>query len=67
MAPEQFAAWRADLGWTKRHAARELGLSPESVRNYEFGDRRDGKPVAIPKHIGLACAWLSHEAKADSL
>ena len=58
MTPEEFAAWRNHLGWTKKRAAEEIGISPESIANYERGARPEGK-VVIPKPVELACAALA--------
>jgi len=59
MTPEQFRNWRENLGWSRREAAEALGLSQGSVELYELGKRKDdGRSVAIPKNVELACAAL---------
>lgn len=60
MTAEQFKAWRAAMGLSQQQAAEALGLSRLSIINYEAGRRReDGRPVAIPKTVELACAALA--------
>lgn len=59
MAPEQFRAWRKQLGLKQRDAADRLGLKKRMIQYYEKG-KRDGKPVVIPKTVRLACAALAH-------
>ena len=46
-----FAAFIALKGWTKAGAARELGLSRNTVDKYLI--------EGAPAHIGLACAALA--------
>jgi DNA-binding XRE family transcriptional regulator len=53
-SPLSFAAWRARLGFSKSEAARRLGLSRNSIIDYEAGKAR------IPVHVALACAALAH-------
>ncbi|ESX06781.1 hypothetical protein X769_09005 [Mesorhizobium sp. LSJC268A00] len=60
MTPEEFKAWRSDLGFSQQQAADALGISRGSVENYERGERReDNRPVEIPRSIGLACQALA--------
>ena len=60
MTSEQFKAWRKGMGLTQAGAADALGLSKESVFNYETGVRRDGgRAVVIPRTVALACAAVS--------
>lgn len=59
MTPDDFKAWRRAMGFSQQAAADELGISKGSVELYETGKRRDdGRPVAIPKAVELACAAL---------
>lgn len=68
MTSEQFGAWRKSMGINKTEAARLLGLSPFSIRNYEKGKRREpgGRPVEIPRPVDLACMALSAKLKGWS-
>jgi transcriptional regulator with XRE-family HTH domain len=59
MASEQFRAWRHSLSLSQPEAAEALGLSRETVSNYERGSREGGRPVSIPKSVELACAALA--------
>ena len=54
MTPASFASWRARLGLTKSAAALRLGVSRNSIINYERGS------MPIPLHIALACAAIAH-------
>ena len=58
MTPEQFKAWRQALGLKQKDAAEKLGLKKRMIQYYEKGDR-DGKRVAIPKAVRLACYAIS--------
>lgn len=60
MTSADFFEWRQHMGWTKTHAAQQLGLSPRTIENYERGSRLDGKqrPVKIPRTVHLACLAL---------
>lgn len=59
MTPERFRAWRKALGLKQRDAAERLGLKKRMIQYYEKG-RRDGKEVAIPKTVRLACYAVSN-------
>nr|WP_321446362.1 helix-turn-helix transcriptional regulator [uncultured Cohaesibacter sp.] len=58
MPPEQFRAWRRNMGLKQKEAADLLGLKKRMIQYYEKG-RRDGKTVTIPKSVRLACYALS--------
>lgn len=58
MTSKEFAEWRNHMGWTKTHAAQQLGLSPRTIENYERGQRSDSAPVDIPRVVHLACLAL---------
>jgi transcriptional regulator with XRE-family HTH domain len=58
MSPAQFKAWRKSLGLKQKDAAERLGLKKRMIQYYETG-RRDGKKVAIPLSVRLACYALS--------
>lgn len=66
MTHEQFAAWREAMNLNKRQAGAVLGLSPETIANYEFGKRRDGQSVSIPRHVDLACMAIAMQFKGWS-
>lgn len=60
MTPEQFKAWRAHMKLSQVSAADALGISRQSIENYERGSRReDERPVIIPKTVELACAAIA--------
>lgn len=54
MSPRQFRKWRKSLGLKQNDAAELLGLKKRMIQYYEKGER-DGKHIAIPKYIRLAC------------
>ena len=54
MDPTQFRHWRKSLGLKQAAAGNLLGLKRRMIQYYEKGDR-NGKAVAIPKYIRLAC------------
>jgi DNA-binding XRE family transcriptional regulator len=56
MTPDQFRAWRKRIGKNQQDAGALIGISKESVGNYEAGRRRDGGEAPIPKTVELACA-----------
>jgi transcriptional regulator with XRE-family HTH domain len=58
MTPAAFKTWRKALGLKQREAAEKLGLKKRMIQYYETG-KRDGRKVAIPKAIHLACYALA--------
>ena len=54
MTPAAFKRWRKSLKMSQKQAAHALGLKPRILQYYEKGER-DGRPVAIPKTVRLAC------------
>ncbi|MEQ9490223.1 MAG: helix-turn-helix transcriptional regulator [Alphaproteobacteria bacterium] len=54
MKPAEFKRWRKSLGFSQKDAAHALGIKRRVVQYYEKGER-DGKKVAIPLYIRLAC------------
>ncbi len=54
MSPVEFRAWRKAMGFKQKEAADVLGLKKRMIQYYEKGER-DGKNVAIPKTVRLAC------------
>ena len=54
MNPADFKRWRRALGLKQKDAAEALGLKKRMIQYYEKGDR-DGRKVAIPLTVALAC------------
>ncbi len=54
MSYNEFRKWRKRLKLSQKDAARILGLKPRIIQYYEKGER-DGKSVAIPLSVRLAC------------
>jgi hypothetical protein len=50
--PEIFARWMTDTGFSRNDAARALGVTTDSIRNYEGGDAR------LKRHVRLAMAAI---------
>ena len=63
MSAAAFRAWRKASGLTQAEAARALGLKRRMVQYYEQG-ARDGRPVAVPLSIRLAC-WALTQGVVD--
>lgn len=62
MTSDDFKTWRNTMQLTQAQAAEALGLTRETIVNYEAGKRRDnGKPVEIPLAVAYACAAIYHE------
>lgn len=53
MTPTQLRDWRERLNLSQQRAASELGLSLRGYQNYESGERK------IRRHIALACAAVA--------
>lgn len=58
MTPSEFKAWRKTMGLRQKEAATRLGLKKRVIQYYERG-ARDGKKVAVPKAVELACYALA--------
>ncbi len=58
MTSSEFRAWRKAQGLRQKEAADLLGLKKRMIQYYEKGER-DGKKVAIPKTVRLACYALT--------
>ena len=58
LTPEDFKHWRRRLGLSQQQASTALGLKPRMIQYYEKGER-NGKKIALPKTIRLACQALS--------
>jgi transcriptional regulator with XRE-family HTH domain len=54
MNGKQFRKWRKSRRLSQKKAAELLGLKPRMIQYYEKGER-EGKSVAIPKSVRLAC------------
>jgi len=54
MTPDDFKAWREDMGWTQKEAGRQLGLSTRNIIRIEQGVNSAGKPMDISRTIQLA-------------
>lgn len=64
MTPDDFKAWRNRMDFTQQQAADALGLSRDTIANYERGSRReDNRLVEIPRVVALACAAVIAGAK----
>jgi transcriptional regulator with XRE-family HTH domain len=58
MTPSEFKSWRKAMGLRQKEAATRLGLKKRVIQYYERG-ARDGKKVAVPKAVELACYALA--------
>lgn len=58
MNPAQFKAWRKGQSLKQKEAAELLGVKKRIIQYYEKGER-DGKKIAIPKSVELACFAIS--------
>ncbi len=63
MTPQQFKAWRKAMGLRQKEAAERLGLKKRVIQYYEHG-HRDGKKVAVPKAVELACYAIAAGVEA---
>ena len=56
MTPQDLAAFRARLGWSRNELARRLGMSLSRLVDYETGKTRTKppRPAPIPKAVELA-------------
>lgn len=60
MTPADLRAWQQAMGISGREAARRLGISSATYRDWLTGTSRNtGKPIALPPLLGLACAALA--------
>lgn len=58
MKPTEFKRWRCAMGFKQKDAAEALGLKKRMIQYYEKG-ARDGREVAIPLTVALACYALT--------
>jgi transcriptional regulator with XRE-family HTH domain len=63
MAPHELIAFRKRMGWDRAELARQLGISPSRIADYEGGHTRgrNPQPAPIPKVVELACRFLGGE------
>lgn len=60
MTPEELKSWQDSMGWSGLEAARQLGVSSATYRDWLSGvSRTTGKPVKATKMAALACAALA--------
>jgi transcriptional regulator with XRE-family HTH domain len=69
MTPQDLIALRARLGWDRTELARQLGISPSRLKDYELGQTRGEppRPAPIPKLVELACRWLEEHTPPQPL
>jgi predicted transcriptional regulator len=58
MTPSEFKSWRKAMGLRQKEAATRHGLKKRVIQYYERG-HRDGRKVAVPKTVELACFALA--------
>ena len=63
MTPQDFIAFRKQLGWSLATLSRQIGITTSRLADYETGHTRgkNKKPALIPRVVELACNWLEHE------
>jgi hypothetical protein len=63
MTPQEFIAFRKQLGWSLAMLSRHIGIISSRLTDYETGHTRgkDKKPAPIPWVLELARKWLEHE------
>ncbi len=60
MKSTELRAWQAQIGISGLEAARRLGVSSATYRDWLAGtSRTTGKPIKLPPLLGLACAALA--------
>jgi DNA-binding XRE family transcriptional regulator len=61
MKPEDFKKWRTKMEWSQTEAANQLGVTRQTIVNYERGHTsgKEEKHISIPRYIELACAALA--------
>ena len=60
MTPEDLHAWQQAMGISGLEAARRLGVSSATYRDWISGiSRTTGKPVTPSRTVALACAALA--------
>lgn len=68
MTPSDLIAWQAQMGLTPPKAAKALGVSYATYRDWLAGQSRNtGKPVVISRVVALACAALASGLEPYSL
>lgn len=56
MSPDDFKTWRKAIDFSKDEAAAALGVSKDTIEEYDAGNRFDDDE--IPKAVALACTAL---------
>lgn len=60
MTPGDLQVWQQAMGISGLEAARRLGVSSATYRDWLAGvSRTTGKPIKLPPMLGLACAALA--------
>ena len=50
-AGQRLRAWREAKGWTRKKAAKELGVTERSLENWEYGHRKPPAVAALEKML----------------
>jgi transcriptional regulator with XRE-family HTH domain len=63
MTPSELQDFRARMGWSQAALARQLGISPSRIVDYERGSTRgkSERPAPIPHVVELAVRYLGGE------
>jgi DNA-binding XRE family transcriptional regulator len=62
MNHEDFTAWRKAMGYSKARAARELGVTPQTIHNWETGKG----PIPFMAALAATCLWHRNPAWGTS-
>jgi DNA-binding XRE family transcriptional regulator len=60
MTPFELIDFRTRMGWSQAELARQLGISPSRIVDYELGSTRGKarRPAPIPRVVELAVGYL---------
>jgi hypothetical protein len=63
MTPQEFIAFRKQLGWSLATLSRHIGITSSRLPDYEtrYTRGKEKKPAPIPRVVELAFKWLEHE------
>jgi transcriptional regulator with XRE-family HTH domain len=63
MTPSELQDFRARMAWSQAELARQLGVSPSRIVDYERGSTRGKaeRPAPIPRVVELAVRYLGSE------